>query len=581
MKTLKLTAIRCSLMFLVPALAYAGSAEWNLKPTSDHWNTAANWTPMTVPNGPADTAAFALSNTTDVSISADTEVNGIMFTPPATSPYFITVSRGITLTLSGTGVTNSSGIVQNFVTNGDQFGQISFTNNATAGSSTIFINNHGKDISQGGHTFFFNTSTAGNATFINNSGVVGGPFQGFTEFFDTSTAGNGTFINVGSTTIGTSNGGGMGFLDSASAGEATITNNIGCSIYFTNSSTAASATIINNGGTVSGERGGVIIIGLDESDTATAASATLNANGGTGGGRGGRILFLGNSTGGTSRIEVSGDGSLDISGHNAPGMTIGSIEGDGDVFLGAHNLTLGSNDLNTTFSGVIADGGFGALLTKLVSATKTHTDDRDVFKIYESISRDRFVFQDGGVGGSLTKIGKGSLILSGTNTYTGNTNVEDGVLQVDGSITSNTVVGHRGTLSGSGTILGNLTNSSGGEVIPGDVSGLPGALTVGGNYDAQRPVATLSIQVGGAAAGQVSVLDVQGNANLNGFIDPVLVNGFVPEIGQSFTFMNYASFTGYFSHIKNPVFDHGRKRWLVAYNPTSAVLTVIGNGHGH
>ena len=91
MKTLILAAIRCSLMFLVPALAYAGSAEWNLNPTSDDWNTAANWTPMTVPNGPADTAAFALSNTTDVSISADTEVNGIMFTPPATSPYFITV----------------------------------------------------------------------------------------------------------------------------------------------------------------------------------------------------------------------------------------------------------------------------------------------------------------------------------------------------------------------------------------------------------------------------------------------------------------------------------------------------------
>jgi hypothetical protein len=58
----------------------------------------------------------------------------------------------------------------------------------------------------------------------------------------------------------------------------------------------------------------------------------------------------------------------------------------------------------------------------------------------------------------------------------------------------------------------------------------------------------------------------------------VLVNGFVPDIGQSFTFMNYASFTGFFSHIKDQPFDHGRKRWALAYNPTSAVLFVVKNG---
>ena len=35
----------------------AGSATWNLNPTSSDWNAALNWTPNTVPNGPADVAS--------------------------------------------------------------------------------------------------------------------------------------------------------------------------------------------------------------------------------------------------------------------------------------------------------------------------------------------------------------------------------------------------------------------------------------------------------------------------------------------------------------------------------------------
>src|SRR5205085_11815548 len=125
------------------------------------------------------------------------------------------------------------------------------------------------------------------------------------------------------------------------------------------SPTAGSATIINDGGTVSGAFGGTTRFFIG---TPTADSATLIANGGLGGGQGGTILFEDNSTGGTSRIEVFGNGNLDISLHNKRfhdilGVTVGSIEGDGNVFLGANNLTVGSNNLSTTFSGVIQDSG--------------------------------------------------------------------------------------------------------------------------------------------------------------------------------------------------------------------------------
>ena len=38
-------------------------------------------------------------------------------------------------------------------------------------------------------------------------------------------------------------------------------------------------------------------------------------------------------------------------------VTIGSIEGSGNVFLGANNLRVGTNNINTSFSGVISGSG--------------------------------------------------------------------------------------------------------------------------------------------------------------------------------------------------------------------------------
>ena len=136
MNTLIVAAIRCSLLFLMPSVTYAISAQWDLDPISGDWNTADNWTPNSVPNGPADIATFGLSNTTDVSISASTEVNGITFTSAATNPYTITASPGLTLTISGVGITTIPGSAQNFVNAGNS-GRMQFTKHATAGSPAI------------------------------------------------------------------------------------------------------------------------------------------------------------------------------------------------------------------------------------------------------------------------------------------------------------------------------------------------------------------------------------------------------------------------------------------------------------
>ena len=66
-------------------------------------------------------------------------------------------------------------------------------------------------------------------------------------------------------------------------------------------------------------------------------------------------------------MEVFDNGYLDISRRQS-GVTIGSIEGSGNVFLGANRLTVGTNNINTSFSGVISGSG---LLAKIGSGVLT------------------------------------------------------------------------------------------------------------------------------------------------------------------------------------------------------------------
>jgi len=58
-------------------------------------------------------------------------------------------------------------------------------------------------------------------------------------------------------------------------------------------------------------------------------------------------------------------------------VTIGSLSGNGQVFLGSANLTIGTDDLSTLFSGTLQDGGAagrtGGSLTQIGQGTP-HAD---------------------------------------------------------------------------------------------------------------------------------------------------------------------------------------------------------------
>jgi len=97
-------------------------------------------------------------------------------------------------------------------------------------------------------------------------------------------------------------------------------------------------------------------------------------------------------------------------------------------------------------------------------------------------------------------------------------------------------------------------------------------LTVTGNYT-QAQYAALMIQIAGANAGEFSVLNVLGIANLSGRLNPVLLNGFVPMVGESFTFLQSGAVNGtLFIHNRN--IDNVAEHWDTSYFPTFDVLTV-------
>ncbi|MBA3963438.1 MAG: hypothetical protein H0X40_16260 [Chthoniobacterales bacterium] len=94
-------------LLLIPNGARAGSATWKQVPATGEWTSANNWTPATVPNGDTDVATFSSSNIVAITVAAAVEVSDIDFAVGA-SAYSVTPLPGVSLTLSGGGITNES-----------------------------------------------------------------------------------------------------------------------------------------------------------------------------------------------------------------------------------------------------------------------------------------------------------------------------------------------------------------------------------------------------------------------------------------------------------------------------------------
>ncbi len=453
--------------------ADAASATWSVNPSTNLWNNSQNWMPNSVPNGELDVATFGASNVTDVIVGESADFSGlenkiseIVFTPEANAYTLRSAASHLPdyyfdiIEFYGAGIINKSGMVQNLIVEAapgpeqQQPAVIYFQNSSSAGDNVV-ITNQGSGSSIGVGAYggatkfgfqFTETPSAGRATIINEGGKASGTIEGgISDLLAYSTAEAATFINqpgvvagaaAGSTFVNT--GGNIGsstfinnpaIVTGAEGGWTEIDIGIceGASFIANGATTAGAqggqvytyggagyATFTAKGGQGSGAQGGLVEI----HNIANSSQTIVTAENGKNGGLGGMIvLTVSPTTLDQVQFQLFGNGTLQVTDlYRQKSVTIGSLSGDGAVSLGGFNLNVGSNKLDTTFSGLLQETG------------------------------------------SLDKLGSGTLTLSGPNTYNGSTTVSAGTLRASNATGSATGLGpvkvNAGTLGGSGIISG-------------------------------------------------------------------------------------------------------------------------------
>ncbi len=380
------------------AIGAMGVSARNAQAANDKWvgNTSANWADLanwTNPPATGDTLEFGAAGSSGTTLSDNLMTPGTFnigsVTFDAGAPAYVinpatAGTNGFTLT---GGITNSS---TNLQTINDAI--------ALTGVSTITLTTGGGNVTLGG-------AISGTGGGLTTAGAGTLTLGGANTYTGNTTVAAGTQLNINSTSaIGT---GALtisgGTLDNTSGSAKTLTtNNLGNwngDFTFTGSNNLALGTgAITLGGTA-GQRTVTVTAGqltVGYIPTATAGYGLTKAGAGT-------LTFFGNgntNNSGATRI----DGPLNVTGGKVQiginDFFTGGLTGSGIVEDGAATTRwlFVNNATDNTFSGTLQNGGTGRL--------------------------------------GLFKSGLGTLTLSGANTYTDQTNVAGGTLNLTGSATA-------------------------------------------------------------------------------------------------------------------------------------------------
>jgi len=215
-------------------------------------------------------------------------------------------------------------------------------------------------------------------------------------------------------------------------------------------------------------------------------SGVFSSGSGGGAGMGGAVFLVDGAT-----LTVQGNGAIGGSsvtggnpgGVNIPGATAGQAWGDG-VFLqgatGVLRFDLAQGETYTLSDAIADEHGSDA----------SHSANRR----------------------GLDVAGAGTLMLPGDYSYSGETTVNGGVLEIDGTLSNSAIALTSGSVVGTGTIA--ALNVDGGTIAPGNAATPYGTLTVTG--DANLGAAGTLHLVSNPLSTASALLAVAGDANLAG-----------------------------------------------------------------
>jgi autotransporter-associated beta strand protein len=450
-------------------------------------------------------------------------------TPVSTGTVF-TVGNESELT-----VANGRTVTNNVTVNGGSNSFLSFNNSAGFYSGTITLNadaniglrnwyNYAAAINgtvsgslQGAGGIILNRGTSVTAAVLTLSGV--------------NTYSGNTTINTG-TTLTVS---GTGQLGSGSyAGN--IINNGG--YIHTSTANQILSGIISGSGTVAAQAASVLT--LSGANT-YSGKTTIN-----GGGvvnvtsfnsvNGGTPLFVSSSLGSPTTIP---NGTIDMTG-NLGNATI-VYSGTGEITDRVINLAAGASAGQIA---ILDQSGSGLLkFTSSVTATGVQPHTLALQGSTSGTGEFAGVIVDNSVVNltSVSKDGSGTWTLSGSNIYTGPTNINAGTLLVQGVNSGGgaVTVFFNATLGGNGSVAGPVTANAGGTVSPGASIGTLtlGSLTLNGSLLAQYD--------GSALPNQIDMLVVSGNLDISSATSEVDFANIGSTLGgPAYVFASYSTLTG-------------------------------------
>jgi fibronectin-binding autotransporter adhesin len=498
-----------------------------------------------------------------------------------------------TLTLGGNlGLTNAGGLaggVYRLFTYGTASGSYaSVTANPTpttrTGASLVTLGGSGTGANQGVFLTVYNQAAASlvSSTSVNLGLIHAGASFGSQALTISNTATAGSFTE------------GLDAAASGTTGEASASGAV-ANLAAGGTSTLLAVGLGGANTATGGVKSGVVTVGFATSGVASGLGAAalgsqaVNVSGSVFDGNATWIQSTGGSWGTLASAAWTSTGGVAA----APGTFAGYTNVDTATFAGAvasGTATVALNGAqaslaglafsNTTARYVIATGTGSGSLTLATASGKPAVSVIGIHEIAAAIA---------GSSG-LQKTGVGALVLSGSNTFSGATDISAGLLAVNGSIAGAANVAANAILGGSGSVGGFVSVAAGGILAPGNS---PGTLALSGGL-ALDPAALLQFELNAAdttiGGGINDLVDVTGNLTLGGTLDVTGIGDFTTALNTSvWRLFNYTggSFAGSLTLGSMPDLGGGRTfaldtatagqvNLVVVPEPSSLILAGLG-----